>query len=421
MNRILGTVKEQLELEKLKEEEGVHKVVRTIRKAIANNSISDTIYGQVLVKLGYEAYVTKLNEYVNTEFTNHDSKPKDLLLLMSDDMDVVAFTVLTNVINGAAGGNTLSHTAISCVRNMRDIFLFNKLKEDNPKLHTYLGQRFRRASKRKKKELLETHVKDLYNLGKYDSDTKLMLRLGTTLINLLELSGANIIEVRKEIVGHNKSQYLVRLTNQAADVIRSLDITPLTEAAVNKLPMIVPPKDWTANTGGGFLTGKSSLFTTRSRDVENYLHQQKLTKVYPIINKLQKTAWRVNTEVYDVIKHIFDNNMVDPKSPELAPYLYGELPTRDGFSSKDMIDKENYAEWSDYNRQREDIDIRSNADDSKRIDLLFTLSVADRMKKYAGLYFPYEVDYRGRVYSKVNFLSSSRTGTYKGYDGILRR
>jgi DNA-directed RNA polymerase len=405
MDRILGTVEEQLILEKLKEEEGVHKVVRTIRNAISKGNVSDTVYGQVLVKLGYEAYVNKLNAYMETEFTNHDSKPKDLLLLMSDNMEAVAFTVLTNVVNGAACGNTLSYIAMNCVRNLRDIFLFNKLKSDNPKLHTYLGQKFRRANKRKKKELLDKHIKNLYTLGKYDDDNKLMLRLGTTLINLLELSGANIIEVRKELVSHNKTQYLVRLTEEASKIIRTLDITPLTEASINKLPMIVPPKDWVRNKGGGFLTGRNSLFTTRSKDVNIHLHKHRLDKVYPIINRLQQTAWRVNTEVLAVVKHIFDSNMIDPKSPTLSPYLYGELPTRDGFLSKELINQEDYATWHEYNRAREDVDIRSNADASKRIDLLFTLAVAEKMKKYATLYFPYELDYRGRVYSKVNFLS----------------
>jgi len=91
----------------------------------------------------------------------------------------------------------------------------NRLKKDNPKLHTYLGDKFRRASKRDKERLIKRHIEKLYKLGDEAADKAVMVRLGTTLINMVELSGANIIEVKKIIQAHNKTVNVIALTKEA--------------------------------------------------------------------------------------------------------------------------------------------------------------------------------------------------------------
>jgi len=50
---------------------------------------------------------------------------------------------------------------------------------------------------------------------------------------------------------------------------------------INKLPMIVPPKDWTNNYDGGFYKGRNTLFTVKSGDVAKHLRKQKHPKDIP--------------------------------------------------------------------------------------------------------------------------------------------
>lgn len=406
MLRKEGTVDEQILLEKEKEEEGVNKAVRELNNAIARGEFADTSYGQVLVRLGFDLVVEKLKEY-------YDSKPKasnqkvvhNLLHLIADNMEVVGYTVLTMCINNSINNRPITTTANQIVSRLRDIYMVNRLKADNPKLHTYLGDKFRRASKRDKQRLIQKHIQKLYDLGEEVEDRAVMVRLGTTLINLVELSGANIIEVKKIMKGHNKTVNVIALTEDAQKIITELEYTQIPLGSINKLPMVVEPKDWTNNYDGGFLRGKNSLFTVKSGDVAKHLRKQRYPKIYPVINKLQKTAWRVNYKVLDVIKHIFDNNMVDPMTPSRAPKLFGDLPTREKYTWADFIKESDYEKWHDFNREREDITIRMTADNSKRLELIYSIAVAERMKEYATLYYPYIMDYRGRVYADVNFLT----------------
>ena len=410
MERILGTVEEQIELEKMKEEEGVNKSVRDLQKAIERGEFSDTVYGKVLVKLGYSEYVSKLEEYCTLTYTTNveQRKIQKLLLLINDDMKVVAFTVISECINAAVKNKALSSTAIDIVAKLRDLFLYQRLKSDNPKLHTYLGDKFRKAGRIKKRKLIKKHIDEMYTFGEYEGDKALMVRLGTTLINILELSGANIIRVAKERVDYKgKSVYknTVCITEDANDILSNIEFGDFVMSTINKYPMIVPPKPWTTNRDGGFLKGKNKIYTTKSKDVSKHLSKHKLTKLYPIINKLQNTAWRVNTTMLSIVSEVFNSNMIDPKSPDKAPYLYGELPTRDPYKWEDFIKEENFDKWHDFNREREDITLRADAEQSKRLEVIYTLSVAEKMKEYQSIYFPYVFDYRGRVYSDVNFLT----------------
>jgi len=72
---------------------------------------------------------------------------------------------------------------------------------------------------------------------------------------------------------------------------------------------------------------------------------------------------------------------------------------------QDFIKESDFEKWHDFNRAREDIHIRQTAESSKRLELIYTIAVAERMKEYAELYYPYIMDYRGRVYADVNFLT----------------
>ena len=408
MVRVEGTVEEQLELEKLKTEEGINKDLRNLYKAIERGEYSDTLQGRMLLKLGFEVFVSKLEEYSTTTLYTDKKKERDLLLLITEDMNKVAYVVLTECINSAIRGKTLSSTGIDIVKKLKDIFLVERLQRDNPKLHTYLGGKFRRASKLRKRQLIRKHIEQLYTLGQNEvEDRPIMTRLGTTLINVLELSGANIIEVYKETYERKGKRALrnkIVFTEDANSIITNLDYTDVGNT-INKLPMIVPPKDWSNNYNGGFLLGNNFLFTTKSSDVLKHLKRNKYPKLYNIINKLQHTSWRVNTKMLEVLTTVYTDNMIDPKSPSKAPTLYGDLPTRDPYKWEDFIKEDMYSKWHDFNREREDITLRADAEQSKRLELITTLSIAEKMKGYSKLYFPYVFDYRGRVYSDVNFLT----------------
>ena len=403
---LIGTIDEQIRLEKQKEEEGRSKVIRDLNKAIKRNDYSSTPYGMILVKLGYQSYVDILTTYMNTKFTvTYYKKEQDLLKLMSEDVEEIAYVVLTTIISYTIHTPGLTNLSINIVERLRDIFLFNKLEVDNPKLHTYLGSRFRKASKYQREKLVKKHIEDLYKLGDTKEDKALMLRIGSRLISMLENSGANVIEIFTLRHGKNKTANAVRFTEEANHIILNISPEDFVSNNTNKLPMIVPPRDWSTPFNGGFYKGRNFMFTTHSSDVAKFLKNNKYDKLYPIINKLQRTPWRVNRKVADVIEYIFNNDVIDPKSPTMARTLLGGLPTNNILGWKDLIKEEEFDTWYLFNRAREDIKIRNTAAISKRMDLLYALSVVHQVRDYEKIYYPYMFDYRGRVYSKVNFLT----------------
>ena len=407
IKRRKGTVEEQLQLEEEKTEEGVRKASRELSKAVENGTFSETLYGRLLMQLSYKEVVRKVQEYLVADLkTSQEKKVQSLLRLISEDAEVVAFIVLKNCISSAIQFQSLTTTSSTIVGELKDIFLLNKLTTDNPKLHSYLGSRFRRASKRHKKSLIKRNIEGLYKLGSEGDGKALMVRLGTRLIQLVELSGSNIIEVRKVLkAGTPHTKNVLSLTDEVSDIMTNLDFSETPIAVVNKLPMVAPPKNWTNNYDGGFYKGNNFLFTVKSNDVRKHLKNNRYKDVYRIVNKVQQTGWRVNTQVLEVVQHIFSNNMIDPTTPKEAPMLYGGLPTRDRLTWKDFINEKDYGDWGAFKRAKEDIEIRQAAENSKRLNIVYALAIAERMKEYSELYFPYMLDYRGRVYSDVSFLT----------------
>lgn len=63
IHKVTGTVEEQIAIEVMKKEEGVNKFLASMRSAIAQGRFTETPYGAVLLKLGFEPYRDKLKEY----------------------------------------------------------------------------------------------------------------------------------------------------------------------------------------------------------------------------------------------------------------------------------------------------------------------------------------------------------------------
>ncbi len=113
------------------------------------------------------------------------------------------------------------------------------------------------------------------------------------------------------------------LARQAAVLTRDEGLTLV--LGPEYLPMIVPPRPWTALHGGGFLTtdGHPDLADL----VKHHRHPQhlqrlqaaaqagQLQRVYQAVNALQATAWRLNKPLYALMRHAWKQQLDLPGLP----------------------------------------------------------------------------------------------------------
>jgi len=169
------------------------------------------------------------------------------------------------------------------------------------------------------------------------------------------------------------------------------------------LPMVVKPRPWTDEYlfRGGYLSAKRVrpypiIKGARKRDIKR-MTTMDWTKVLPAVNALQETPWRVNKEMTDLLSWaMFDRQGNIGGLPNSSPQPLPPEP--EGYRTDEEVKKKhNHACFLVYDANRREI--------SKRLAVLFTLHLAKKFEDFEAIYFPHNLDTRGRAYPLPAFLN----------------
>lgn len=177
------------------------------------------------------------------------------------------------------------------------------------------------------------------------------------------------------------------------------------------MPMIIPPRDWTALRGGGFYSPGAQdacgfVITKASSNPKAQKHALKaanLGRVYDGVNHLQKTSWVVNTQVLGIAQHIWEHGL-GTAMPSLAKIEPPAFPMGADFD-KEKASPEELGEFNlwkmsatlAYTQEKERV--------GKCALVSRTLAMAERFKEHPELYFVWHCDFRGRMYSVASGLA----------------
>jgi len=129
-----------------------------------------------------------------------------------------------------------------------------------------------------------------------------------------------------------------------------------------------------------------------------------MPEVYQAVNTMQNTPFRINTFVLDVMNYAWDNGHSWGAMP--SSYLQ-ELPNK-----PHDIDT-NTESRKEYKKQASIIHTENNRTKSKRILFSKILHSADKFREYEKIYYPLQMDFRGRVYCVPAFLNYQSIGGAK--------
>ncbi len=130
-------------------------------------------------------------------------------------------------------------------------------------------------------------------------------------------------------------------------------------------------------------------------ELNNRWHE--FPNVVNAINIMQKTEWVINKPIYDLLKTCIMNDYgkgklpVNPESMELPPKPY-DIATNE--EAKIQWKRQAQKVYKDRAKQK-----------SKYIQVRQILAEADKFINRGGFYYPYQFDFRGRIYPKPAMLS----------------
>ena len=172
----------------------------------------------------------------------------------------------------------------------------------------------------------------------------------------------------------------------------------LLDTACVLVPTIIPPKPWTGITDGGYfgaLAGEAQLIRVDMHAKDAYtksylarLNEVDLSRVMSVLNAIQETPWRINSRVLDVVEKIIALGGDIGGIARIAPYP--EVP--------DLVGEYTEEEKRENRRKKHEWVKREIARKSKALRVMMHLQIAKEFSEYDRIYFPVNMDFRGRIY-----------------------
>ena len=166
------------------------------------------------------------------------------------------------------------------------------------------------------------------------------------------------------------------------------------------VPMVCKPKEWTGIFEGGYISPylkKNKLIKNNSKDYLKELETIDMPMVYEALNHLQNTEWQINKRVLEVVEQLWEEGKAVAELPDrddepLQPYPYPEL-TKDDAKTDEQLEEIKKWKRETYETYKRNVAKRSN-----RILVSQILRIANQFKDYEKIWFPYQMDFRGRMY-----------------------
>lgn len=165
-------------------------------------------------------------------------------------------------------------------------------------------------------------------------------------------------------------------------------------------PMVAPPKDWSSDSDGGYLTIPNRIILSK-----NPVHRHRTepsAQARRALNAAQRTAWRVNRRVYQVAVQLYGQGTGEAGLTPVVE-IPDDLPEGASAEARKERRMEQLAAYQE--------SIRTT---SGRTAERLKLDTAQEYLEEEAFYFPCAFDWRGRVYPLPTMLNPQGDDLAKG-------
>ena len=428
MEKIKGTLQEQLKLEH-ESKDFAEKVLRaTYEQAVLNSTAGETKIGSKLMEHVFSDCYTNVKNVlfpqkkrgVVPKYQGIVNQLKSLYEGDEDTLIKMSVTSILNVLIGFVMHNSddtfvVFDTAMDklVVNYKEEIISYQYLKQATRQDATFFEDGL--------KHRLRTDFKVQYARRAYKDmgftpdtmDTDNLYKLVTVLLEAV-IKGSGYFEYKVE-AKHTDGNKRPKKYLKAADWLvkawaKSIDVMALNSFKFS--PCVIPPKPWEGIKDGAYY-GVNAPFARFIR-VNIYQHnafldqyiqkceQLDLTWLFKCVNALQSTPFIINQHILDTMVSIMKNHgglgglpRTDetPKVPNLIDPTPVELEAH----------KKRLVAYYKHERARVSKVLRTNT----------SLGCAKKYSKYEKIYFPWNLDYRGRIYPMSPALNPQGDDTQK--------
>lgn len=304
----------------------------------------------------------------------------------------------------AVGGGRARAAAFEISRLMLDELRYRKFRKEAPALFKYRLNSFDTNNYAHKKRSLDATMEwAKVNTDEFELSDPVRLAIGmkmldvfltTTSLGYIDTQGIPLAK-QKRFKGrvHIRTNMVLLPTEETTTWMDDRNNHLLMLQPVNP-PMVLPPVPWGPGRRGGYrfgLRGKYGLGRGLYRDHKKAVENAEMPLLYKALNAIQDTGWRINVPVLSLIAQMTERQMVAGLADEPLP-------------SKPEDIEESAESRRLWRRAASMVKSRNVQRKAERRRVAQMLRVAGTFSNDT-IYFPCNLDFRGRVYPIPNYLN----------------
>lgn len=380
----------------------------------------------------FDAFVLPLSQYIREDvFTPKDKagvRFAHVQLLRSLNPDAVAFLACRTVLNNLLSrGREWNHRNLAAEigRVIHCELVLAQLEENMPELYITLVRDLGRRLSRNERHRMTVFKLQAKRAGIEWAEWGIGSRdqVGLYLLGLLEDIG--LVQLESEVYrptsakdrstdGRSSKKYRdVLLTS---DVLKRIDQVKAHIAVTSPVfgPCVAPPMDWTSPTNGGFLTRelrRTHMHLVRATGSTRDIYRNaNMPIVLGAVNNLQRTGWRVNTRILDVVSELSKTM----SSGEIVSPEFPDMPPRPACADKESMTPEEQTEFKVWKRHMATWYTGRKLNNIKYGRFFSATRAAEMFRLYPAIYFVYFADSRGRLYPMTYGLNPQGSDLQRG-------
>lgn len=411
-------IAQQIELEKeitLKTQENYRKLFNDAKE---NDNLSCTQSVQRLLSKSLIPYAEAINNY-QTRYASGKvvsaTAAKALLKLREtlsiEQIAYVSMKIIFNSLYKVINRQKISEKIIEALENEVKLQLFRKINAD------YYDTVMEELKKRNARIDWKCKALSISFNKKFDADyqkidNRTAFRLGFILLELFRQS-TGLIEFNKVyekgkikifVVAKTETLEWIEKTNNMLEVLHPFF-----------LPMVCEPREWTGVYSGGYISPylvKNKFVKNPDREYLKLLDKINMLEVYKAVNTIQATPWQINKKVLSVVTSLWEQGisiggLPDRENIEPPPFPYPDLDKNSRTEEQKIVIRK----W-----KNEAVAAYKQNIQSRSIRLLTAqiIQLAQRFSSYENIWFPYQLDFRGRIYPIPALLQPQGNDLAKG-------
>jgi DNA-directed RNA polymerase len=364
---------------------------------------SSTKYGQRLLAGSILPFAEAIRTWLtDTEKKRSSHRGSAFAPLKLVDPTVTAFIAARSLLDSIGLAKSYGAATGAVGALIEDEVRFAWLRKHHPGLFRKLERQLERCMNYEHRRTVIVHTMNKHKVGEGSADEfrawdeATHVKMGMLLVDLFQ-SSTQLVETVC-IRSGRKTQRLLQATAKTTEWIRNFhEYHELLDPVW--LPTVEVPQPWADPFRGGYTCEdlpNQTLVKRVSGPYAAILEKAQMPDVYEAVNALQSTPWKINHRVHGILQHFWNIGRavggLPPSDDEVLPNKPDDIATN----------KEALKAWK---QRAARVHVSNAALRSTRLQARKLLNLAQKFSNVPKFYYPYQLDFRGRVYTVPTFLT----------------